>query len=151
MLLERLDGGGDAGAVSSEHRLPSGPGAVALGHESCAGADIANRHPTRAEVSDKRDPLCMTGAVAAMAARCVALYEWDEARLFIVAERVRRYAGRVGQLTDGHDWKLSAKRQRFDLDEKLRSKERRDLDQGAGWRVSGIEELIASSTEVCEV
>jgi hypothetical protein len=70
---------------------------------------------------------------------------------FIVPERVRRYAGRVGQLTDGHGCKLSAKRQRFDLDEKLRSKERGDLDQRAGWRVAGVEELIASSTECREV
>jgi hypothetical protein len=84
MLSQIVDGGLDVCTVSREYGLPSGPTAVAFGHQPRIGADFPDRHTAGAEVSKKGDPLRVTGAVGAVTARGIALHQWDEPRSFVV-------------------------------------------------------------------
>lgn len=84
MLLQLGDGGLDARAVSCEHSLPSGPGAIPLGDQPGIGADFPDWHAAGAEVSNKGDPLRVTGAVDAVTARGVTLHRGDEPHPFVV-------------------------------------------------------------------
>ena len=73
MALEGVDGRHDALAMRGEHGLARGPGAVAFGHQSRVRANVPDRHAARAKVPQKSDPPDVTIAVAAVAARGIAL------------------------------------------------------------------------------
>jgi len=102
VALEGGDGRHDALAMRGEHGLARGPGAVAFGHQSRVRANVPDRHAARAKVPQKSDPPDVTIAVAAVAARGIALDERNESHAFVVPERVLGYAGGAGELGDGH-------------------------------------------------